>query len=422
MDRPREISMIHRIAGRWLACLLMATAGPCAVAEPLTLARALERVAASNPSLAAEVAQVDSVRVRAERQAMAPPFTLGAEIENFAGTGELHGFDSAESTLQLSRVIELGGKRASRRVLGEAEIAQADHARMIARLDAFSLATQRFAEVVADQERLALANERVQLAGRTRQEVERVVHGARNPETDLRGAEIALAEAELEREHAEHELRAARVTLASTWGARHADFDRAVLPLDQLAEPEAFDVLVSRLPGSSALRALNLEAEATIAREQVVAAESRPDLTLSLGVRRLEAFGDQGLVMAMSLPLGTASRARLSQAEARADSTSLAYRREAVAIDHYQQLFEHYQELGHARTEFHALTQSMIPKAHQALALATRGFELGRFPFISLAQAQQAVFELRRRRIDAALRYHTLFARLQRQVAAAEAP
>jgi cobalt-zinc-cadmium efflux system outer membrane protein len=414
--------MFHRNASRWLACLLMASAVPCAAAEPLTLARALERVAASNPSLAAEVAQAESVRARAERQAMAPPLTLGTEIENFAGTGQLHGFDSAESTLQLSRVVELGGKRSSRLALGEAQIAQADHARMIARLDAFSLTTQRFAEVVADQERLALATERAQLAGRTRQEVERVVRGARNPETDLHAAEIALAEAELEREHAEHELRAARVTLASTWGARQADFDRAVLPLDQLAEPEPFDALVSRLPGSSALRALNLETEAMVARERVAAAESRPDLTLSLGVRRLEAFGDQGLVMAMSLPLGTASRARLSQAEARADSTALAHRREAVAIDHYRQLFEYYQELGHARTEFQALTQAMIPKAEQALTLAMRGFELGRFPFISLAQAQETVFELRRRRIDAALRYHTLFAGMQRQVAAAEAP
>ena len=414
--------MFHRNASPWLACLLMVCAGACAAGEPLTLAAALERAAAGNPMLAAQGALAESAQARAGRQALAPPLILGAEIENVAGTGELSGFDSAESTLQVSRVIELGGKRVGRRALGAAEVAQAEHARILTRLDLTSVTTRRFAQVVAAQERLSLASERVELAARTRQEVERVVRGARNPETDLRAAEIALAEAELEREHAEHELRASRVTLASTWGARLPDFDRAVLALDQFAEPESFDDLAARLPGSSSLRTLHLEAEAASARERLAAAESRPDLTLSLGVRRLEAFGDQGLVMAMSLPLGTASRAQLARAEARADSTALAHRREALAIDSYQQLFEQYQELGHARSEFEALSQAMIPKAEQALVLATRGFDLGRFSFISLAQAQETVFELRRRRLDAALRYHTLLADLQRQVAAAEAP
>jgi cobalt-zinc-cadmium efflux system outer membrane protein len=252
--------------------------------------------------------------------------------------------------------------------------------------------------------------------------VERVVRNARNPETDLRMAEISLADAELEREHAEHELRAARVTLASTWGSREPDFGDATLPLDALAEPESFDALVARLPGSSALRAMNLEADTAIARERLADSESRPDLSLSLGVRRLEAFGDQGLVLAMSMPLGTASRARHVRVETRAESTAAVRRREAAELDHYQQLFERYQELGHAHAEFRALTDTMIPKARAALDIATRGFDMGRFPFLTLSQAQETLFELRRRRIDAAVRHHTLFAEMQWLVAATEAP
>jgi cobalt-zinc-cadmium efflux system outer membrane protein len=372
--------------------------------------------------LAAHAAQADSVRARAERESLAPPLTLDTEIENVAGGGELRGFDSAESTVQVTRVIELGGKRANRRALGDVEVAQADHARANARLDAETLTTQRFFEVIADQEKLALAIEHAALAERTRQEVDRVVRNARNPETDLRMAEIAVADAELEQEHAEHELRAARVTLASTWGSREPDFDSATMPLDALGEPESFESLAARLSGSSGLRVLNLEAEAASARERLAASESRPDLSLSLGVRRLEAFGDQGLVMAMSMPLGTSSRARHVQSEMRAESAAIASRREAMELDHYQQLFERYQELGHARAEFQALTDTMIPKARAALELATRGFDMGRFPFLTLSQAQETLFELRRRRIDAAVRHHSLFAEMRRLVAATESP
>ena len=64
----------------------------------------------------------------------------------------------------------------------------------------------------------------------------------------------------------------------------------------------------------------------------------------------------------------------------------------------------------------------MIPKAQSALEIARRGFDLGRFPFLALSQAEATLFELRRRRIDAALHYHQIFAEMQRLVAAAEAP
>ncbi len=402
-----------------LACLSLSLPG---IADDLTLGRALERATAANPALAAFAAETDAARTRATRESLPPPLILGADIENVAGNGELRGFDNAESTVQLSRTLELGGKRAGRRALGDAEVAQAGHALASAGLDLRSLTTQRFIEVAADQERLALASERVSMSQRTRTEVARVVEHARNPETDLRAAEIALADAELDREQAGNQLRAARVTLSSTWGIRQPDFDRAVLQLDSLPELETFDAIAARLPASASLHTLGLEAEVAAARERLAASLVRPDLTLNLGVRRLEAFGDHGLVAGVSMPLGSGSRSRLAIAESRALSTAVARRREAVEAETYQQVFEQYQELGHARGEFQALTVSMIPKAEQALKLAERGFELGRFPFGSLVQAQETLFELRRRRIDAAARFHTLLARMQRLVAAAEAP
>ncbi len=404
-----------------LACLL-SSALPVGAADTLTLQRALERVHAGNPAIAAAAADAESTRARAARESMAPPLVLGADIENFAGSGAMSGFDSAENTLQVSRLIELGGKRAGRRALGDAEVASAAHALDSSRLDAVALTTRRFVEVVADQARLRLAVERAHIAARTRAEVERVVTSARNPETDLRAAEIALGDAELERAHWEHELRAARMTLASTWGSRDPDFGEAAMSLETLPALASFETLATRLPRSASMMGWQLEAAGAQARLQLARAQSRPDLNVGLGVRRLEAFDDHGLVMSLSMPLGSPSRARLAHAESRAAATAIAHRREAAEIDAYQQLFEIYQELGHARAEFTAIGESMIPRADHALELARRGFDLGRFSFLALTQAQETLFELRRRRIDAAARFHTLLADLQRLTAAVESP
>jgi outer membrane protein, heavy metal efflux system len=405
------------------ACLLLALAcvRPTSAGGSLTLGAALER-AAANPALAAAAAELEALRARAARDGLAPALVLGAELENVAGNGELRGLDAAELTVQISRPIELGGKRAARQALGAATVARAELGLGSSRLELRSLVTQRFTAVVAAQEQRQLADERVRLAQRTRDEVRRVVESARNPETDLRAAEIALANAELEQQRAAQHLRVARVMLAGTWGAREPDFDQATMPLESLAQTPELDALTARLPASAPLQSLALETETAAARERLANSESRPDLNLSLGVRRLEAFGDQGLVMGISLPLGAGSRARLARVEARAEATAVARRREASELEAHQQLFERFQELSQADQEFHALRDAMIPTAEKALALAARGFEAGRFPFTALSQAQETLFELRRRRIDAAERHHLLFADIQRLTGAAEAP
>lgn len=410
-----------------LRCLLvLALAGTCGVvplghaAEPLRLEEAVTRALASNPSLAAEAAQLQAVQARAQREGLPTPYVVGGELENVAGSGTLSGADSAETTLRIGRVIELGGKRAARQALGSAEVGQQRHLAETARIDIASRTTARFIEVVADQQRLEYAQERVEQAERTRREVAAWVAAARNPESDLRAAEIAVAEAELELEHAEHELASARTTLAASWGALTPDFETAAGDLQALPVAEPFETLAARLPMTPEQRASLLEAETIAARRRVAEASAKPDLNVSLGVRRLEAFGDQGLVMSVSVPLGSKPRSAYSVAEADAQLAALEARRSAERFERHQALFEKYQELNHARTEVEALRTRMLPKADQALAFTRRGFEAGRFSFVSLAQAQKTLFDLRERAVEAAARYHSLLVEVERLTAAAQ--
>src|SRR3546814_4511290 len=76
-----------------------------------------------------------------------------------------------------------------------------------------------------------------------------------------------------------------------------------------------------------------------------------PDIDVSIGVRRLEALDDQGLVMSVSVPLGSRPRASLAIAEADAQLAAVQLRREAQRAESRQALFALYQEMRHARTE-----------------------------------------------------------------------
>ena len=411
--------MYYRCTSLWLVCLAAIALVPtrAGAAEPLTLAQAVQHAVSNSPDLAAETLEGDAAEARAQREGMAAPWFVSADIENFAGSGAFSGMDSAESTLRLGRVIELGGKRVARQDLGAADVARRHHATEVARLRIAALVTARFIEVVADQQRLQLAEQHVELARRARTEVERWVQAARNPETDLHAAELALTDAELEREHAEHELASARVTLASTWGALQPEFESVAGSLSGLPEAPPLEELAKRLPESAAQRAHLLEAQVSTARRSLASANARSDLMMNLGVRRLEAFEDHGMVLSVSMPLGSRSRASLSESEADAQLAATQHRRDASLADTWQALFEKYQELVHARTEEEALRLSMLPRSEQALALAQRGFDSGRFSFAALTQAQNTSLALRRRAIDASARYHTLLVEVENLVA-----
>jgi cobalt-zinc-cadmium efflux system outer membrane protein len=406
--------MIRSFAGLVLACVCMfAPAGAADQGTGLTWGQALERALAGNASLSVQRWETEAAEARAASEALPPPFTLGAELDNFAGSGALRGTNSAEATLRIGRTLELGGKRQARIALGGVEVARAQHRSAVSRRELEQQTRLRFVEVLADQQRLEVAREHVELATRSRNEVARAVQRARNPETDLHTAELALADAELELEHAEHELAAARVTLASSWGEREASFGQAEGELESLVSLAPLEELTARLADSPVFTSAQLAREEAAARREVARASRHPDLTTSLGVRRLQGLDDNALVMSVSLPLGTSRRAgltrRLADALQAARDSDLA----AVSSEQYQELFERYQEAIHARTEFELLRDRMLPAARKSLALAQRGFDAGRFPFLTLVQSQEKLIELRRRQIDAAVRHHTLLAGIQ---------
>ena len=207
----------------------LAIAGACGVAVPghaaevLRLEDAVARALGTHPSVQADAAQLEAVRSRAGREALPTPLVLGGELENVAGSGGLSGLDAAESTFRISKVLELGGKRAARQALGGAEVDAARSEADVTRIAIATLAAGRFVDVLAAQEHVEHAEERIKMAQAMRREVARWVAAARNPDSDLRAAEIALLDAELKREQALQALegagRRADVTCRHVGGA-----------------------------------------------------------------------------------------------------------------------------------------------------------------------------------------------------------
>ena len=404
---------------QWGCCV--ALAGCVFVSAPhageLTLSEAVSRTLARSPAVQAQGAAVDAARYRAELEGLAPPLTIGMELENVAGTGALSGVDGAETTLRLGRVFELGEKRAARQSVGAMQVARQSGAGEQLRLQLAADATHRFIDVLSMQALLELAEDARDLAEANRQEVARRVERNRSPATELDLADLALMRAELGREDAEHELASARVTLAVLWGEQGADFPRVAGKLFDLPDPGPFDVLAQRLPQNAEQQAFLLEARQIDARERLAQSARKPDLHATLGVRRLEALDDEALVLSFSMPLGSSARSAIAVGEQQAGRQELDARRSAAWLESYQHLFAQFQEMQHARLEVTTLRERMIPLAEKSLASTQAGYEQTRYSFLQVAQASAVLLALRRDAIDAAARCHQLLADIDRATA-----
>ncbi len=153
------------------------------IAEPtgvITLRKALALALMHNPELKVFSLETRAAQARELQAGLWPNPEIEVEVENVGGTGELRGFDAAETTIQLSQLIELGDKSQKRKKVAsfEKELANLDYQNK--RLEIFSEAAKAFILVLKAQEKLQLSNELLKLSAESFETVEKRVNAGKD--------------------------------------------------------------------------------------------------------------------------------------------------------------------------------------------------------------------------------------------------
>lgn len=375
-------------------------------AEPapsyLALFRQAENAA---PRLAESAANVRAAEGLALQATVRPNPSLGLEVENFGESGRYSGLSNTQTTLSVSQPIELGGKRAARISAGEAGISAAQaRNRQVAVDFGYDLAIAYAGAEVA-QARTVLYEEALMGAQEDLRAARALVNAGR--EADLRSvqAQAAMAAAEADLEAAKAGAQNAFAQLAGLAGVPrpYTSVDTSLLPLaNGLPPPPSAPPAVT-----PAIAAAQAEREAAARRVTVERTRTVPDVTASLGVRRLTGDNATVFVGAVSVPLPlfdrnrgniAASLAQLEAAEARLNAARLeaenGYRSataQAMAAD--------------SRLAASAQAETAASEAYR---LARLGYDAGRTPLIelllarrNLTTAQAGTLEARLARIGA---------------------
>jgi cobalt-zinc-cadmium efflux system outer membrane protein len=397
-------------------CIAGLASGATAHAEeaPLTLPQALQRAAVHHPALAAGQAELRAQAGRAAEASFAPPSSVELQIEDAGGTGDRSGLSSAQTTLSLSHLLELGGKRDARIAVAGAEGSRLRTEQDVRRLDIAAEVARRFIQTLLAQAQIDVATDALQAAERTQAAVDKRVENALAPAAEAARAEVALQQVKLDLEHAQHELAAARRHLAAAMGERSVTFGPSAGALLELGDVLPFDELVTRMESSPDFTRFIDAARVRDAEIGLAELRARPDVRTQFGVRQYGDGNDVAVMAGVSVPLGTRRRASSGVAIARAEREKVDAEQKAALLAARAQLFDQYQELGHARRETRVLGETIVPRLADALTKTQYAYERGRYSYLEWSQVQNELVAARQRQYEAAARFHMLLIEIER--------
>lgn len=380
-----------------------------APAPALDLNTALSRAGAADPGVAGWDARLAAAQANVRHAGVRPNPTLGLEVENFAGSGAMSLLDRTEATLSYQQTLERGGKRQARVGAARASAEVVRRQREVRRLDLLRDVQTAYAEALAAEADLLIAEARFIAAQSAQEDVGRRVRAARDPLFAGSRAEAVAAQAEIERDQARVAARNAREALARFWGGS-ADFSLNLDPFFAATPPGS-----GERPVAAADLAL-LEAQREVAAAGVRLEQSRAvtDPTVRAGVRYFRDGDDVAFVVGGTLPLrlhdhnqGAIDRAISERAAAEADIA-------ADRIVREREIARIVARMKASATESERLRAEVVPAAIRAVEQVREGFNRGGFQYMNVADAERALADARARRVAVLKQFHLDQAALDR--------
>ncbi|MFJ4396272.1 TolC family protein [Pseudomonas sp. NPDC089396] len=379
MPIPRKIAVL---------CLVLAATASAQAGQGLSLPEALSAAFANNPELAAAGREIGIAEGERRQAGLVPNPELSWEVEDTRR-------DTSTTTVTLSQALELGGKRGARIAVASSgqTIAQLDLQRQRNGLRADVV--QAFHTALRAQTAVELAQQSQALTARGLKVVQGRVTAGQSSPVEATRAQVQLAQAHAEVRRAETQRTVAFQALARLTGS----------PLAAFREVQAADLSPGAAPSAAALLAqLEQTAEWRLAAAQIERGDASlgsekaqriPDLTVSLGSQYSREDRERVNVVGLSMPLPLFDRNQGNVLAAARRADQARDLRNAVELRLRSETRSAVSQWRTALQDVEDYDRTILPSAQQAVDIATRGFEMGKFAFLDVLDAQRTLIEAR---------------------------
>jgi cobalt-zinc-cadmium efflux system outer membrane protein len=376
---PRKIALL---------CLLLAATGSAQASGSLSLPEALSAAFAQNPELAAAGREIGIAEGERRQAGLIPNPELSWEVEDTRR-------ETRTTTVTLSQSLELGGKRGARIAVAGAgqAIAQLDLERQRNGLRADVV--QAFHAALRAQTALELAQQSQALTERGLRVVQGRVTAGQSSPVEATRAQVQLAQAQAQVRRAASQRSVAYQALARLTGSPVARFDRLLATDLSPGAAPAVEALLARVEQTAEWRLAAAQVERGEASLGSEKAQRIPDLTVSLGSQYSREDRERVNVVGLSMPLPLFDRNQGNVLVAARRADQARDLRNAVELRLRSETRSALSQWATAMQEVQAYDRTILPSAQQAVDTATRGFEMGKFAFLDVLDAQRTLIEAR---------------------------
>ena len=383
----------------------------------LTLRSSILLALQHNPELASFAQEVLALHGLSIQAGLLPNPVIQFDTEDFSSrtNGPAARFDS----IRISQLFETAGKRSIRHsaALLEQESAEQDYAAR--QLDLIARVANVFLDVLAGQERLKLALAGQEVAQKVTNAAAKRVKAGKAPPIEETRAKVALATTDIEVEQSRRNLASFRKQLTLLWGNPEPVFEYVTGELETFVEIPDFQSLELRVQQNPlAQRSLkNLEQRQALLKLEK--ARRIPDVTITAGIRRYshDIPNDTTALVGLSIPLPLFDRNQGNLMAAQQRMNRAMNEQAAVDLQLRALLTQAYQSLIAADTEISMLRDEILPGAKETFRMASKGYELGRFGFLELLDAQRTLLQNQTLYLQSLSNYQRLINEIERLIA-----
>lgn len=399
-----------------LVCAWLIVTVPAEAAEraaPISLPQALQRALAANPRLSAADRDIGIATGLKVQAGALPNPQLSFELDNALGSGKYSGTRSAETTLQLSQIVELPGKREARVAAGSAGVGTAVWQRRATELEVMSETAVAFIAVVSAQARVAVFDEHIARFDELIPLLQRRVQEGASSPAETQRAQVAADLFRADRERAKAQLSIARRDLAILMGEAAPDFGAAIGRLAAIGQPPPFASVVRAIEANPQLMrwtavTAQRNAELILARLKPV-----PDLRIGAGWRHFQDTNDNAVRLDFSIPLPVFDQNAGNIMAAEALLARTAAERAVNRLLLISLAGRAYDSLKGALAELKLLRGSVIPNARSAADTIQSGYSQGRFTLLELLDIRGSLLQAQLREAEALQNFHVAVATIE---------
>ncbi len=380
--------------------------------SPLTLSRALQQAANASPRLEAAERNIGMADGRRQQANKLPNPTIGLEVDNFA-PGPSNNVGGAETTLMLSQLIELGGKRDARvsAALGDYESTRWE--KEASRLELLSETTIAFVEAVSVQRRIWLLDRQAVALEKLVPLMQRRVEAGASSPSEVSRTQAAIGMARLEGQRARLALAVARRELAALMGHDTPDFSSVSGDFGRVVRPAPLDNLIKAIDDNpqlmrwTAIRAQR-DGDLLVARLKPI-----PDVTASLGWRYYTENGESAIRLGVSMPFPVMDRNRGGIREAQENVQKVNAERAMNRLNLVAVVAKAHDTANSQLQQLDLLRKTILPSARQTLSTIEAGYGQGRFTVLEILDAYRTVAEAELMEHEALASFHTAVATIE---------